>query len=56
MKTYRQTGDCGCKAVVLKHFCSITLLKVGDFHHPLIRKQVLREHTLYIDIFKDGVA
>ena len=43
MKPHREIGDPGCRAVILKHFCfTACFLEVGDFHHPLVRKQVLR--------------
>ena len=61
MKTHdRETGDPGCRAVILKHFCSTaSFWKLKTFITPLITgKQVLRGAYAvgYVDIFQDGVA
>ena len=39
MKTYRETGDPGYRAVILKHFCStVSFWKLETFITPLLRR------------------
>ena len=58
MKTHRETGDPGCRAVILKQFCSTAFFwKLDTFitlHHAGNKFQEGR--TPYIDIFYDEVA
>ena len=57
MKTHRETGDPGCRAEILKHFSSTaSFWKLGYFHYPLIRKQVLRgAYAVSKTFFKMGL-
>ena len=54
MKTHRKTGDSGCRAVILKHFCSTaSFWKLETFITSLSGN---KGHTLCVDICRDGVA
>ena len=57
MKTHRETGNPGCRAMILKYFCSTACVwKLGSFITPLSGKKFQKVRTPYVDIFKDRAA
>ena len=51
MKTHREAGDPGCRAVILKHFCfTASFWKLKIFITPLSGNKFQEGHAPYVDI------